>query len=129
MRTPVIAIALTAALAVAACSGSDSNSSEPTGTEATIAVTEAAPTTEAAAPTGDAATTTEPAAVDDTTTTIDPAEAQTIEQINAYIDEAAAFDQATADAQFPDGLTFAAGGAPGYSRYVFRESSAGVVPK
>ena len=127
MRTPVIAIALTTALVVAACSGSDSASSEPTGTEATITTTEAAPTTEAAAPATDAAATTEPV-VDDTTTTIDPTEAKTIEQINAYIDEAAAFDQAAADAQFPDGLTFAAGGAPGYSRYVFRESSAGVVP-
>ena len=28
----------------------------------------------------------------------------------------------------PPGLTFAAGGAPGYSRYVFREHSEGVVP-
>ena len=127
MRTPSIAIALVAALAIAACAGSDSSSSEP---DATV-TTDAAPTTDAATPATDAAptdaaVTTEAAA--DTTTTIDPAEARTIEQINAYIDEAAAFDQAAADAQFPDGLTFAAGGAPGYSRYVFRESSAGVVP-
>ena len=67
-------------------------------------------------------------APDETTTTIDPTEARTVEQINAYIDQAASFDQVAADAQFPAGLTFAAGGAPGYSRYVFRETSGGVVP-
>ena len=33
-----------------------------------------------------------------------------------------------ADAQFPQALTFSAGGAPGYSRYVFRETSGAVVP-
>ena len=48
--------------------------------------------------------------------------------MNEYVAQAAAFDQAGADAQFPQGLTFAAGGAPGYSRYVFREHSEGVVP-
>ncbi|MGB0113869.1 MAG: plastocyanin/azurin family copper-binding protein, partial [Ilumatobacteraceae bacterium] len=62
------------------------------------------------------------------TTTIDPLEARTIEQVNEYIAQAAAFDQVGADAQFPEGLTFSAGGAPGYSRYVFREHSGGVVP-
>ena len=62
---------------------------------------------------------------DPTTTTVD---ARTVDQLNAYIAEAAAFDQAAADAQFPDGLEFSAGGAPGYSRYVFREHSEGVVP-
>jgi hypothetical protein len=118
VRKPAIAIALTAALAVAACSSSDSNSSEPASTEASDS-TEAAPATDAPPATESPA---------DTTTTVDSTEEQTIEQINAYIDEAAAFDQAAADAQFPAGLTFAAGGAPGYSRYVFRESSAGVVP-
>ena len=61
-------------------------------------------------------------------TTLDPEEATTAAQINEYIAEAAAFDQVGADAQFPEGLTFAAGGAPGYSRYVFREHSDGVVP-
>ncbi len=50
------------------------------------------------------------------------------QQLNDYIAEAAAFDQVDADSQFPHGLTFAAGGAPGYSRYVFREHSGGVVP-
>ncbi len=60
-----------------------------------------------------------------TTTSIDT---ETVDQLNAYVAEAAAFDQAGADAQFPDGLEFSAGGAPGYSRYVFREHSEGVVP-
>jgi len=71
-------------------------------------------------------TSTEPVA--ETSTTIDPEAARTIEQVNEYVAEAAAFDQAGADAQFPQGLKFAAGGAPGYSRYVFREHSEGVVP-
>ncbi len=123
MRKPIVTVAIAAAIGVAACSGSNSTSPKIESTKAA----EVAPASEPAAPATDAAVAGEPA-VDDTTTTIDPAEAQTIEQINAYIDEAAAFDQAAADAQFPDGLTFAAGGAPGYSRYVFRESSAGVVP-
>lgn len=60
-----------------------------------------------------------------TSTTID---ADTVDKLNDYIAEAAAFDQAGADAQFPDGLEFSAGGAPGYTRYVFREHSEGVVP-
>lgn len=55
-------------------------------------------------------------------------DAATIAQVNEYIAQAAAFDQAGADGQFPQGLTFQAGGAPGYSRYVFRENGAGVVP-
>ena len=60
-----------------------------------------------------------------TSTTID---VDTVEKLNDYIAEAAAFDQVGADAQFPEGLEFAAGGAPGYTRYVFREHSEGVVP-
>ena len=82
--------------------------------------TEAPTATEPPAPAG-----TEPP---ETTTTVDPAEAATIAQVNEYIAQAAAFDQAGADVQFPPGLTFQAGGAPGYSRYVFREHSEGVVP-
>ena len=45
-----------------------------------------------------------------------------------YLARAAAFDQAGAAAQFPQGLTFGTGGAPGYSRSVFREHAEGVVP-
>ncbi|MEP6299904.1 MAG: hypothetical protein ABJ382_21505, partial [Ilumatobacter sp.] len=126
MRKTLMGVAVVAAVTVAACSGSDSSTAPET-----VTPSESAPTTEApsepettAAPTTEAAPTT----AAETTTTIDPNEARTIEQINAYVDQAATFDQAAADAQFPEGLTFAAGGAPGFSRYVFRETSAGVVP-
>jgi hypothetical protein len=111
----LLIIGIAAATAVAACSSSDDEATTATATEqptqvsATVAPT-AAPTTQAP------------------TTTIDPAEARTTEQLNEYVAQAAAFDQAGADAQFPQGLTFAAGGAPGYSRYVFVEHSEGVVP-
>ncbi|MFT4656964.1 MAG: plastocyanin [Candidatus Aldehydirespiratoraceae bacterium] len=118
VRKPFLILGVVAALVAAACAGSDTSSSTPS----TAVSDTATPTTEAA----DATTTT--AATEETTTTVDPAEAQTIEQINAYIEQAASFDQAAADAQFPRGLTFAAGGAPGYTRYVFRDTSAGVVP-
>ncbi len=110
----LLLIGVAAATAVAACSSSNDEATTATQPPATVAST-AAPAT--------AATTTEAP-----TTTIDPAEARTIEQVNEYVAQAAAFDQAGADAQFPQGLTFAAGGAPGYSRYVFREHSEGVVP-
>ena len=108
---------MTVGLVVAACSSGNDPSTSPAPSSgstvpaatSTVAAT-APPTTEA------------------TTTTIDPEEARTIEQVNEYIAQAAAFDQVGADSQFPQGLTFAAGGAPGYSRYVFREHSEGVVP-
>jgi len=112
-RRDLLIIGIVAATAVAACSSSDDASTAsdaPAAASTTAAPTTAAPTTVAP------------------TTTIDPAEARTIEQVNEYVAQAAAFDQAGADAQFPQGLTFAAGGAPGYSRYVFREHSEGVVP-
>jgi hypothetical protein len=105
-------IGLAAATAVAACS--------PSSDEA------ATDTVEPAAPTSTAATS--PPTTEPPPTTIDPEEARTAEQLNEYVAQAAAFDQAGADAQFPQGLRFAAGGAPGYSRYVFREHSEGVVP-
>ncbi|MDZ7675970.1 MAG: plastocyanin/azurin family copper-binding protein [Acidimicrobiales bacterium] len=66
-------------------------------------------------------------AADDTTTT-EARAPEDVEQLNEYVAEAATFDQVGADAQFPEDLEFAAGGAPGYTRYVFRENSSGVVP-
>ena len=114
----LLIIGIAAATAVAACSSSDDEATTATEQQAQVSET-VAPTS---APTTQAPTTEAP------TTTIDPAEARTIEQVNEYVAQAAAFDQAGADAQFPQGLTFAAGGAPGYSRYVFREHSEGVVP-
>lgn len=62
------------------------------------------------------------------TTTVDAPAVEGAEQLDAYIAEAAAFDQVGADAQFPEDLELSAGGAPGYSRYVFRENAEGVVP-
>ncbi|BAN01430.1 putative blue copper protein [Ilumatobacter coccineus YM16-304] len=122
------AVLVVGALVAAACAGSDDATTETTAetAPATAVPTSApaSPTTDAPPPVTDAPDTT----IVETTTTIDPSEAKTLEQINAYIEQAAAFDQAGADAQFPEGLTFAAGGAPGYSRYVFRENSFGVVP-
>ena len=120
-RRALAGAAITAAVALAACSssGDDAATEAPTDPPATAETTATTPST-APPPTT--------AAPEETTTTIDPAAAETIEQVNEYIAEAASFDQAGADAQFPQGLTFAAGGAPGYSRYVFREHSEGVVP-
>ncbi len=128
MRKSLTGAAVAAAVIAAACSGSDSSSPAESSP-----ASESAPATEAPQPVATEApaaetTVAETTTTQETTTTVDPEEAKTIEQINAYIDQAAAFDQAAADAQFPDGLTFAAGGAPGYSRYVFRETTAGVVP-
>ena len=123
MRKSAIVFVVTAGLVVAACSGDGTTTSQPTAAPAVVAAATVAPDTTVGVATSEPAPTTEPAS-----TTVDPSDARTIEQINAYIEQAAAFDQVAADAQFPDGLTFAAGGAPGYSRYVFRESSAGVVP-
>ena len=119
-RRPLLltAVALATATAAAACSSGADRSAEV----ATTTETSTAPPAPTSAPT------TEPSTTQAPTTTIDPAEARTIEQVNDYVAQAAAFDQAGADAQVPRGLTFAAGGAPGYSRYVFREHSEGVVP-
>lgn len=130
----IAAIVLAGAVIVAACSGGSDGDTTPTDTA--TSTTEAPVTTEAGtdeAPAASVAPSTEaPSTQAPTTeapaTTIDPVELANAEQINDYVAQAAAFDQAAADAQFPAGLTFAAGGAPGYSRYVFRENSAGVVP-
>ena len=101
---------------IAACSSSDTNQTD--SSSATIASS-----------TPDApATTARPATTAASTTTEVPIDVQTVDQVNEYIAEAATFDQVGADAQFPQALTFSAGGAPGYSRYVFRETSGAVVP-
>jgi len=125
------------AVGVAACSsGSDERAVPPTVSDtvpATAPATAAPAETPPAAPATPAPAEpppTEPAVTEpaEPTTTLDPTEAATIEQVNDYIAQAAAFDQVGADIQFPEGLTFQAGGATGYSRYVFREHSGGVVP-
>jgi hypothetical protein len=133
-------LAVAGALVAAACAGDDSATDGTDATDSTT-VTDAALDTEPADTTPD----TEPADTEpvdtepvetglvDTepapaSTALDAGEVETAEQVNDYIAEAAAFEQAGADIQFPQGITFAAGGAPGYSRYVFREHSEGVVP-
>ena len=127
-RTKVTAPLIAAALLIAACSAGADEASPP-ATEPPA--TELAGTGSTAPPPAPAGTVSEPiktAATTPTTPTVDPVEAKTIEQVNEYIAQAAAFDQVGADIQFPQGLTFQAGGAPGYSRYVFREHAEGVVP-
>jgi plastocyanin len=52
---------------------------------------------------------------------------ETAEQLQAYVAQAAGFKQADAAWRLPDDLDPQAGGAPGYTRYVFRETSDGVV--
>jgi len=103
-----LALLLGAGLVIAACSTGSENSTTPAASQDPV-------TTNTPATTTTPATTAAPTTVAETTTTIDPVEVQTIEQVNEYIAEAAAFDQVGADAQFPQGLTFAAGGAPTYS--------------
>ncbi len=134
MRTLLIT-GMAAALAVAACSSDDTDpeATAPADTTATTAAEPEATDPPAVAPPATEPAPTDPPATDPPATnppvsTLSPDEVRTAEQINDYIAEAAAFDQVGADAQFPEGLAFAAGGAPGYSRYVFREHSEGVVP-
>jgi hypothetical protein len=126
-RTAVIFAVI--AIGVAACSSGADDVATPNSEIATTAeppVTE--PTSTEPAVTESLVTAPPATAPAETTTTVDPGEAATIAQVNEYIAQAAAFNQAGADVQFPTGLTFQAGGAPGYSRYVFREHSEGVVP-
>ena len=63
-----------------------------------------------------------------TTTTIDPLKIENVKQLNEYIAEATSFDQSDSDWLLPGNLDPSAGGAPGFTRYVFRQTSAGVVP-
>ncbi len=137
-RMVVAGAALTMIAAACASAGSDPSADAPATPAATGAPVATEPATPAAT---DVPVATEPAtpAATDVPVATEPAtpaatdapvaaDAATVEQINDYIAQAAAFDQVGADAQFPAGLAFNAGGAPGYSRYVFREHSEGVVP-
>ena len=74
------------------------------------------------------ATSTNSTAAVATTTTMDPLTIENVEQLNDYIAKAATFTQSGADWLLPDNLEPSAGGAPGFTRYVFRQTSAGVVP-
>ena len=74
------------------------------------------------------ATTETPATTQAPTTTINPEAVENAQQLEEYISQAAAFSQVEAAYLIPSDLNPKAGGAPGYTRYVFRETSAGVVP-
>ena len=119
-------------MVAAACASGESASTDTAPADTEPNVTEPAATEPAAdstEPSNTAApdsSTPDPTAPD--STALEATEVETAAQVNDYIAEAAAFDQPDADIQFPQGITFAAGGAPGYSRYVFREHSEGVVP-
>jgi len=63
-----------------------------------------------------------------TSTSTDPTAVLTAEQLAEYMTVAAAFEQAAVAWLIPDGIDPTAGGAPGFTRYVFRDTSAGVVP-
>ena len=89
---PLIALALAVGVGLGACSSDD----------------RAVPSSDPATTTMASSATPAPSATPARSTTIDPTEARTIEQVNEYVAQAAAFDQAGADAQFPQGLTFAA---------------------
>ena len=63
-----------------------------------------------------------------TSSTMNPLVIENVEQLNEYIAEAASFNQSDSDWLIPGNLDPSAGGAPGFTRYVFRQTSAGVVP-
>ena len=126
-------------LCVSACGGASENVSQlitttaPVTTTSLPATTTVAPVTTTLLP---ATTTVAPVTTTSlpaTTTvapaaTMDPLMIKNVEQLNEYIAEAATFNQSGADWLLPDDLEPSAGGAPGFTRYVFRQTSAGVVP-
>ncbi|MBT3248327.1 MAG: hypothetical protein HN567_06640 [Actinobacteria bacterium] len=117
-----IALGLTAALIAAACS------TDPSDQEASPATTAAPTSTSAPATTAAPTSTSAPATTAVPTTTVDTSAIKTTAQLEAYISQAASFSQSDAAWLLPGELDPKAGGAPGYTRYVFRETSAGVIP-
>jgi hypothetical protein len=98
-----------------------------TATPTTATPTTATPTT--ATPTTATPTTATPTTATPTTTGApDPGRVRDAVTLQEYVAEAASFSQADAAWLLPDGIDPSAGGAPGMTRYVFRETSAGVVP-
>ncbi|HJP15963.1 MAG TPA: hypothetical protein QF762_03245 [Acidimicrobiales bacterium] len=119
LKRPLLVCILISCSIAAACSASTSEGAEslssPTTTK-TPATTEAPTTTKT------------PATTEAPTTTIDPSAVEDALQLENYIAQAASFSQSDAAWLLPTDLTPKAGGAPGYTRYVFRETSNGVVP-
>jgi len=117
-----MSLAVLVALACCACTAGGAGDEPQRASPATSRSEPASTTTPrpAAAPTTPA-----PSAA---SSTLGADEIETAAQVNEYVATAAAFEQVGADAQFPQGVPFAAGGAPGYSRYVFRDNGDAVVP-
>ncbi len=134
-RAGAVLVAVLVASVSASCGGSgDETSAAPTtATPATAAPATAAPATE---PPSTPPPTTAPPTAPPTTapaTTVpepepDPDQVRDAATLQAYVAEAASFTQADTAWLLPDDLDPSAGGAPGMTRYVFRETSAGVVP-
>ena len=121
---PVVAPASTTSSQVG---GADSATATSSRTPATTSTSTVSPTTTSQPAT---TSTVEPAAT--STSTVAPAGTEPdtgrrAENLRILIAEAAAFTQAEAALLLPLDLDPSAGGAPGYTRYVFRETSDGVV--
>ena len=121
---PVVAPASTTSSQVG---GADSATATSSSTPATTSTSTVSPTTTSQPAT---TSTVEPAAT--STSTVAPAGTEPdtgrrAENLRILIAEAAAFTQAEAALLLPLDLDPSAGGAPGYTRYVFRETSDGVV--
>ena len=121
---PVVAPASTTSSQVG---GADSATATSSSTPATTSTSTVSPTTTSQPAT---TSTVEPAAT--STSTVAPAGTEPdtgrrAENLRILIAEAAAFTQAEAALLLPLNLDPSAGGAPGYTRYVFRETSDGVV--
>ena len=123
-RSAAITVATVVLMSACAGQGALEPVGAPTNNSGTAAPPTTAPTTTTTPPTtAPTSTTTTP-----TSTTTDPDAIRAAAWLRARIAEAASFTQAEADMLLPDDLDPSAGGAPGYTRYVFRETSGGVVP-
>ena len=127
---PVVAPPSTSTVSPATTSAASPTSAAPATTAPPPTTTTAAPATTAPPPTTSAAipATTAPPP---TTSAAIPADADTgrrAELLRILVAEASSFTQAEAAFLLPPTLNPSAGGAPGYTRYVFRETSDGVIP-
>ena len=137
------AAVVTAVALLAACAGPDTTgpvvapasttSSQVGGADSATATSSSTPATTSQPAT---TSTVEPAATSTSTSTststvapagTEPDTGRRAENLRILIAEAAAFTQAEAALLLPLDLNPSAGGAPGYTRYVFRETSDGVV--
>ena len=128
-RSAAITVATVVLMSACAGQGALEPVGAPTNNSGTAAQSTTAPTTTTTPPTTAPTTTTTSATTAPTSaTTTAPDAIRDAAWLRARIAEAASFTQAEADMLLPDDLDPSAGGAPGYTRYVFRETSGGVVP-